>query len=257
MRLDDQLVTELKRQEQVIQVISLDILLEAYTRNQDRIKTGSGYVAPLMDTKTVKNLIEEFGFKAEKVVIKQYADGKKYVVFRGYAGNREVFTGTRYLIDNPKVVRMAIGPKGITTSVKGGTVVTAILFVGIEVFDYLIRDTATLSDLLGTVTGDLVKLGISSIAAAVAGCAVGSAAIVGSIAAGPLIAAVAVGIITGLVLEEIDKHIGATNALIKAYARMGISLREIKSDINRNLNFLERNPQYIPCLFGPCSVRGY
>ena len=99
--------------------------------------------------------------------------------------------------------------------------------------------------------------GISSIAAAVAGCAVGSAAIVGSIAAGPLIAAVAVGIITGLVLEEIDKHIGATNALITAYARMSISLREIKSDINRNLKFLERNPQYIPCLFGPCSVRGY
>lgn len=253
MRLDDQLVTELKKQEHVIQVTSVDMLLEAY---KNKIKTGSAYLAPVLDAKTAKRLIEEFGFEAEKVVIKQYADGKEYVIFRGYAGNREVFTGTRYLVDNPKVVRMAIGPKGITTSVKGGAVITAVLFVGIEIFDYLIRDTATLSDLLGTVTGDLVKLGLSSIAAAVAGCTVGSAAIVGSIAAGPLIAAVAVGILAGLALDAIDKHIGATNALIKAYERMGISLREIKSDINRNLNFLERNPQYIPCLFGPCSVSG-
>lgn len=59
-------------------------------------------------------------------------------------------------------------------------------------------------------------------------------------------------------LDPIDKRLGATQALIDAYRRAGIRLDEIRWEIGRNLDFLERNPQYIPCLFGPCSVvRGY
>ncbi|MBT0961109.1 hypothetical protein [Denitromonas iodatirespirans] len=59
-------------------------------------------------------------------------------------------------------------------------------------------------------------------------------------------------------LDQIDKRFGATQALIDAYRRAGVRLDEITWEIHRNLDFLERNPQYIPCLFGPCSVvRGY
>ena len=93
----------------------------------------------------------------------------KYIIFKGYAGQRTYLRGARYLLSNPNIVRLAIGPKGITDSVKGGFVITAVLSTGIEVANYLLNDTATLHQLLGTVTADLVKIGIASICATIAG----------------------------------------------------------------------------------------
>ena len=257
MNLDDKLVNELKANEHIVHIVSVDRLIQAWETRNGTIKTGVGYASPVMDATLAAKLISEFGVSAQRVLLRTYA-GRQYVIFKGYAGQRKILTGTRYLASNPKVVRLAIGPKGILKSVKGGFVLTAVLCTGVDVFDHFIRDSSTLYELLGTVTSDLTKIGLSAIAAAVAGLAVGSAAVIGSVAAAPLIAAIAVGVATGVVLDEIDKRLGATQALIEAYRHIGVRLDEIKWEINRNLNFLERNPQYIPCLFGPCTViRGY
>ncbi|MEJ2423968.1 MAG: hypothetical protein P8101_05825 [Candidatus Thiodiazotropha sp.] len=260
MKLDDKLVKELQNNEQIIHVVPAQELQQEWewATTKDGVKTGAGFVSPFLDSIVAAKLIRNFGFMTSgKVLIKQYK-GKEYVIFKGMPGVRKVFKGTRYLTNNPNVVRMAIGPKGIIKSVKGGFVITMVLSVGIELFDYIIRDTATLSELLGTVTSDLIKIGLSSIAGAVAGLTVGSAAVIGSIAAAPLIAAIAVGVVTGYLLDKLDKRIGATNALIRGYEQIGIKLDEIKWEINRNINYLEDNPWMIPCLFGPCTgIRGY
>jgi len=257
MNLDEKLVNELKENEHVVQLVSVERLIQAWEERKGAIKTGVGYASPVMDVTLASKLISEFGLSAQRVLLRTYA-GKQYVIFKGFAGQRKILTGTRYLAANPKVIRMAVGPKGILKSVKGGFVLTAVLCTGVDVFDYFIRDSATLHELLGTLTSDLTKIGLSAIAAAVAGLAVGSAAVIGSVAVAPLIAAIAVGVATGFVLDEIDKRLGATQALIEAYRGVGLRLDEIKWEINRNLNYLERNPQFIPCLFGPCTVvRGY
>ena len=124
------------------------------------------------------------------------------------------------------------------------------LSVGIELFDYFIRDTATLSELLGTITGDIIKIGVSSIAAAVVGVTLGSAAIVGSVVALPLIAAIATGVIVGLTLDAIDRNVGATAALIKAYERMGIKLRDMGYEASWWFNYFQNNPEAVMQLFG-------
>jgi len=256
MNLEEKLVSDLAKNEQVVQIVPSDELQLEWKTVKDPMKTGAGYVAPLLDSVTAAKILNELGFSTKKVIVKQYA-GKQYVIFKGYPGLRKIFKGTRYLASNPTVVRMAIGPKGIIKSAKGGFVVTAVLSVGIEVFDYFIRDNRALSDLLGTVTADLVKIGLSAIAAAAAGLAVGTATVIGTAAAAPLIAAIAVGIATGLILDKIDKRFGATNALIQAYEKMGANLREIEYQVNRHINYLESNPHLIPCLFGPCSIGRY
>lgn len=261
MNLDDKLVSELQSKEQIIHVLPLhELQQESGTFSEtlkDAGKTVAGYVSPFIDATVAAKLIHDFGISTNKVLIKQYA-GKEYVIFKGYPGNRNYIKGTTYLTKNPKVVRMAIGPKGIIKSVKGGFAITVVLSVGIEVFDYIIRDNAVLSELLGTVTSDLVKIGLSSIAAAAAGLVVGSSVVIGSVAAAPLIAAIAVGVATGLLLNKIDKRFGATQALIRGYKQLGIEIDKIKWEINRNINYLEDNPWMIPCLFGPCyGMRGY
>jgi hypothetical protein len=257
MNLEDKLVTELKNNEQIIHVMPFAELQQEWDGLKDSVKDVANYVAPAKDASVAAKLLSDFGISPGKVLVKQYA-GKDYVIFKGLPGNRKVFKGTRYLAKNPNVVRMAVGPKGVMKAVKGGFVLTVVLSVGIEVFDYIIRDNATLSELLGTVTGDLVKIGLSTIAGAVAGLVVGSAAVIGSVAAAPLIAAIAVGVATGYFLDKIDSRFGATQALIRGYKQIGINLREIEYEINRNINYLEKNPWMIPCLFGPCpGVLGY
>ncbi len=101
-------------------------------------KTAAGFVAPVLDLKTAKAIIKEFGFSTNKLVLKNYA-GKQYVIFKGYPGQRSVFTGTRYVASNPKVVRMALSPKGILNSAKGGFVISAVLSVTINIFDFFIQ----------------------------------------------------------------------------------------------------------------------
>lgn len=252
MDLKGQLINELKQNEHILQIVSFEDLNKEYENKKNTAKTASGYVAPVLDAIGIAKIIREFGISPEKVLIKNYA-GKQYVIFKGHAGQRNVLRGTRYLATNPKVVRMAIGPKGLIKSVKGGCVITVVLSVGIEVFDFFIRDSSTLSQLLGTVSADLVKIGLSTIAGAVAGMVVGGSAILGSVAAAPLIAAVAVGILTGLALNHLDEKFGATKALIKAYEQMGINLSMIAEEYRRGMNAIERNPQLIKCLFAPCG----
>lgn len=75
-----------------------------------------------------------------------------------------------------------------------------------------------------------------------------------------LIAAIAVGVITGWVLDKIDSaNRRVTAALIKAYEDIGLKLREVESDVVRWLNYFDRNPQAIGHFFGMpgISTGGY
>ena len=136
MNVEEKLVKELETNEQVIQMVPYDELIKEWQALKPHAKTLAGYASTANDSFIAAKLLREFGYQSNKVIVKTYA-GKQYVVFKGYPGARKVFRGTRYLTQNPKVVRMAVGPKGIAKSVSGGFVLTVVLSVGIEVFDYL------------------------------------------------------------------------------------------------------------------------
>lgn len=256
MNLEKRLVQELRNNEHVIQIVPLDDFEKEYLELKSIVKGSAGYVSPISDSRKAAKIIKEFGVHTDKVVIKTLG-GKKYLIFKGYSGQRNILKGTRYLASNPKVVRMAIGPKGIANSVKGGSVISIILSVGIEVFDYFIRDTATLSELLGTITGDLVKIGLTTIASAVAGLLVGSSVVIGSSVAAPLVIAIAVGVVTGYALNRIDEKLGATRALIQGYEEMGYKLSEMKSQLNREFSIFKKKPWLFNCIFAPCGWLEY
>lgn len=283
MNLEEKLVQELQNNEQVIHILPIDDLAkelevkqtnghygdgawspaslrgsisqDEWQQGKDYIKSGANLVAPTRDAKTATMLLKDFGLMPERVMMKHYG-GKSYVIFKGYAGQRRVLKGTRYLATNPKIVRMAIGPKGIINSVKGGAAITVVLSAGIEVFDYFIRDEATLSHLLGTVTGDLITIGLSAIAGAVAGLLVGGSATLGAVAAAPLLMAVGVGLLTGYVIGKIDRKYKVTEALIEGYKQLGIELSKIENkiippELQRKIN---KNPEILFCVFGPCDA---
>lgn len=258
MNRKEELVKELQSNEHIVQIVDAeDLALE-----WKNIRRGADLVADntsaVLDLATARKAIRELGgLSPGKVTIKRYA-GKEYVIFKGNPRDRLILRGTRYLTSNPKVVRLAVGPKGVMRSVKGGFVISAVLSVGVSVFDHFIRDTSSLHELFGSVSGDLMKIGLASIAAAAGGIVVGSSAVVASIPAAPLIAAISIGILANQVLDRVDSRMGATKALIEGYRKMGVNLDEIRREFNQGMRKIERNPTLIQCLFTHCpSVRRY
>jgi len=171
----------------------------------------SNYASAVLDAKTTTRLINDLGVKGS-VVLKSFK-GRQYIIFKGYSGNRSIFTASRYLAKNPKVVDMAIGRVGVNKSIVSGARVTIFLIVPINILNYILDDKQTMFRLIGTTSTDLIKVGAS---AAVASLVATSVATITTIAAGPLVVAIAIGIVTGYTLELLDHKFGVTEALVKA-----------------------------------------
>ncbi len=245
MSIKTDLIAEMKRNEHIVQIIPCEFITAEWHRVRSIARVAANVASPLLDSVTASQIMRELGYSG-KVVVKNYK-GKAYVIFKGMAGARKIFCGTRYLATNPKVVRMAIGPKGVLKSVKGGAVVTIVLFCAVDIADYFLRDNVTLYAMLGTLTSDLAQVGISALIGAIAGGAAMGVSILGMGAASPLIIAVGFGILTGLTLTYIDERTGATKGLIEFYDKIGIDLettwdviKAIPSEIAREISQWEQ-----------------
>lgn len=175
------------------------------------LRTAANYASATLDSITAKKIINDLG--ADGRVILKNVGNKQYVIFKGYPGKRSLFRATRYLATNPKVVDLAIGEFGVGKSIISGTRLTFLLVVPLNVLNYLLNDQQTMTELVGKTATDIVKLGIASALSAVAASAVMATT---TLAAGPLIAAIAVGVLTGLALDAIDEKFGITEALVEA-----------------------------------------
>lgn len=238
MQVKAKLVQTMRDNETVVQVFPADELLLEWEKLRNPTRNLANFVAPALDAATLAKLTRELGLFGKSIT--QKVGQKTYIIFKGYPGQRKILRGTRYLATNPKVVRLAIGPKGVLKSVRGGAVLTAVLFTGINILEYLFRDSVALHTLLGTLSSDLVKIGLASVCAALAGLAVGSATIVAGVAGAPLFAAIAVGVLVGFTLDTIDERLGATKALIEFYESIGIELTTTWSKVTSMSSFVSR-----------------
>jgi hypothetical protein len=173
--------------------------------------TVANYFSATDDAMLIRKLVRETGIRGP-CYFKSY-NGKLHVVFKGYPGLRRVLTGTRYGALHPKVVGLGIGKAGVAKSVKGGTIVSIVLLTAWNIIDYVIRDDATMGQLLGGIAGDVSKALIAS----GVGYAVGSAAVAMGVtlAVGPLVLAVVVGLGVGWAIDAIDTKYQFTKRLQK------------------------------------------
>jgi len=177
----------------------------------DNWHTVANYFSATDDAMLIRKLVRETGIRG-RCYFKSY-NGKLHVVFKGYPGLRRVLTGTRYGALHPKVVGLGIGKAGVAKSVKGGTIVSVVLLTVWNIVDYVIRDEATLGQMLGGIAGDVSK----ALIAGGVGYAAGSAAVAlgMTVAAGPLVIAVVVGLGVGWALDALDEKYRFTERLQK------------------------------------------
>ncbi len=180
---------------------------------------AGNYGSALLDTKLWLKLIKDLGFKA-KLRVNDYG-GKPYVILTGNARLRKIFTGTRYGAMNPKVVTMGLGQYGIKNTARSGGILSVILMSGFRVLDYLLKDEATLAELIGSLATDVVKVAVST-GVAWALTAATAATVASVLAVGPLLVFIVVGLVVNKILNSIDEKYHITNQLIKGLDALAI-----------------------------------
>ncbi|ARU59472.1 multipass membrane protein [Oleiphilus messinensis] len=187
------------------------------------------------------------GSYLSKYTIKAH-NGKTYIILKGYPGLRSIFTGTRYLANNSKVIQMGIGKEAVKGMIKSGGVFTLVLLSAYRVADYFIRDEATWHDIVGGMAVDIVKVGVTISAASLA--MTGTALMV-SVAIGPLVAAVFIGTMVAAGLEVIDYKYNTTTQVIETLRKLELEVlnnfeaqkREFKQNLSTSqgqLYFIQR-----------------
>lgn len=172
------------------------------------------------------DLLKDF-FPGEKFYLKKY-NGKYFVVFKGLAGTRTTFKGTKYALKNSKVMALSVakGPatgtgaaiKGLKSGIKGN-VLTVVIVGVVDLAAWqsgmLSDDGKFISDFIVEFGMDIAKAGISTVVAGfVMGLTCMGAGLVG-VASLPVFVIVAGGIIVsvafGMLLDYIDETKGYTS----------------------------------------------
>jgi len=183
--------------------------IEQWRILREKFEFSANYTAGALDIVTLTKLVADLGSAGARIIIKNYG-GKAHIIIKGYPGLRKVLTGTRYGISNPKVISMGLGKLGAIKAAKTGGILTVVLLTTYRVADYFLTDKITLTQLIGTLATDIVKVGIAT------GMSISAATFAGgfSIAIGPIFAVVLVGIGATYMLGLIDEKYGLTDRVI-------------------------------------------
>lgn len=197
---------------------------DAWQKIRGISNTGASYYSSADDAVTLAKLIGDLGGVGVRSYVKNYG-GKPHIILKGYPGLRKILTAPKYGIKNPKVISMGLGKAGAVSAAKVGGIVTVVLLTAYRVVDYFLTDEATLSRLIGTLSTDMIKVGIT-VAASIGAASVGSVA---TLAIGPILAVVVVGVGVSMLLEYVDNSAGITNRVIAGLDE----LSEIGSNTDR------------------------
>lgn len=223
-------IFSLEEMDHVIQkVAKTDRQRETWNKHKKKLETTASYTSAGKDALLMSKLLGDLGYAGSSAYIKYYG-GKPHIILKGYPGLRKILNATRYGVQNAKVVSMGLGKYGGVNAAKSGGILTIFLLTGYRVIDYFVRDDATLSQLIGSLATDVVKVGIAtgaSIAAATIASGAGATMVASSsaamafmggvtIAIGPLAAVIIVGIGVSYGLSVLDKRYKITDRLIAA-----------------------------------------
>ncbi len=190
----------------------------AWQKIKGKVGVGASYYASADDAVTMTKLVGDLGGIGARAYIKKYG-GKPYIILKGHAGLRTILTGTKYGIKNPKVISMGLGKAGAVAAAKQGGILTVVILSTYRVVDFFLTDQSTLSQLIGTLATDVVKVGIATAAS------IGAAVVMGgfTLAVGPILAVVAVGFGVSMLLECADNSLGITKRVIAGLDELGES----------------------------------
>ncbi len=204
---------------------------DAWLKIKTKAEVGANYTASASDMVTLTKLVGDLGGVGAKVYVKNYG-GKPHIILKGHPGLRRVLTGTKYGIKNPKVITMGLGKAGAVNAAKMGGIISVVLLTVYRVADYFLTDQATLTRLVGHLAVDIVKVVMTTgIAIAAAHVAVA----ITTIAVGPILAVIAVGVGITMGLNAFDQHYGISERVVEALDELSSTTIELITKQKQNL----------------------
>ncbi|MEE2002341.1 hypothetical protein QWY20_12835 [Alkalimonas sp. MEB108] len=194
------------------------------------VEFGANYFALTGDITKLAQLGYALGGLGQAYV-KSY-NGKSYIILKGQAGLRRILTGTRYLVNNTKVMALGLGKHAAQAAARSGGILTLYLVGAYRVTDFFLRDEATLTQLIGHLAVDVVKVAITVGAAYLASAAVAAAV---GIAVGPIAAVVLVGIVLTPALNSLDEYFGISEKVVQGLEELSLQSQSYLQQIRRNV----------------------
>lgn len=197
------------------------------------------------DAYNLKNLARDIGGFGTKVRISVHK-GRQYLILTGYPGLRNKLRGTRYGIQNPRLIEMGVGRYGIRGTSISGFKLSCYVSVGIEALEWIFDDNALMTDLFGGIGVELIKAGIASALgyAAAMGMGVGVA-----FATLPVLVGAVVVLAVGITLNAIDNHYAiktkVKSALREAVDNIGDLPERFEARANETVQKLEHGLENI------------
>ncbi|AQS40239.1 hypothetical protein Sps_05170 [Shewanella psychrophila] len=162
------------------------------------------------DVVTASMLISQLGSVGIKATSYLNKSGTEMIKLSGYAGIRKVLNAPSFSAVNPKIVQVGIGKYGLANSIKSGAVLTFYVAAAYRIVDYILTDEQRLSEFIGSMATDVVKIGIASAIT----WGVGSVIVTSFVVVNFGIVIVA-GLATAVLLNYLDNKYGITNQVIE------------------------------------------
>lgn len=150
--------------------------------------------------------LRSLGIKA----IKYSYRGKDYIKITGYASMRRILNGTHYSLNNPQILEMAIGARGLMGSFVKGTKFCICCSLAWRAVELILKSNYDLVDFLVDVTMDVAKTIVSGVVIVVAGGILGLASLPIVLTASIIIIA---GISLNIGLNTLDDEFGLSASL--------------------------------------------
>lgn len=208
-----------------------NLLKQQWQKFKEKAEITANYYATGNDVFLLGKLMGDLGYAGTRVYVKYYG-GKAHIILKGHPGLRKILNATKYGIQNPKVVKIGLGKYGAINAAKTGGLITIVLLTGYRVIDYFLTDTATLSQLVGTLATDIVKVGITTGASIAAAAAV---SVLFTVAIGPLVAVIFVGLTVSFALTHVDEKYHITERVIAGLDELGENVQDMIEAKKREL----------------------
>lgn len=172
---------------------------------------------------SIVEIVNELGLMG-KVTYKSVGD-KTYVILKGYAKDRTILNGTRYLNTHPEIIRLGLAKVSVRDLYKSGFKSSFFVYGGIKTIEGLhcLLNNSVEPSFFSNVGVDIPKLLITNLVTAATAGAVVTTGFPIAIGAG-IVLIVAVG--SGILLDLFDQKIGLTEKLSETANIIWINLKK-------------------------------
>jgi len=163
------------------------------------------------DIVTTSMIIARLGDVGIRATVYINHKGTELIKLSGYPGIRKILNAPVFAAKNPKVVDLGIGQYGLNNSIVRGARLTFYVAAAYRTVDFILNDSTSLAEFIGSLATDTVKIGVASVIS----WGVGAAAVAYiPLVSVPLIIVVGIGIFVAWRLNELDDKFGMTDKIV-------------------------------------------